>query len=108
MSAERFVSDARRLLTSLVGMGAVSAGPESVGTARSLGRRARGLGLVELGGHFEALAGRLTARGALAFEPSVELAEEVCAIHDRVEALASALAIWGVEAAFAAGEGRGG
>lgn len=105
MSAERFVGDARRLLTAVVGMGAVSAGPETVATARGLARRARGLGLGELGGHFEALAGHLEARGALAYEPSVGLAGEVCAIHDRVEALASALALWGVEAAFAVEEG---
>lgn len=105
MSAERFVADARRMLGTLVGVGAVSAGPEIEKAARALAQRARGLGLTELSGHLAALAGHLADQGALAFEPSAALAGEVCAVHDRVEALASALALWRVEAAFSARPG---
>jgi hypothetical protein len=105
MSAERFVADARAALASLVGTGAVSSGRETVAGLRGLARRARGLGLSDLAGHLEALASRLEDKGALAFEASVPLAHEVCAVHDRVEALASALSLWGVEQAFS-GEGQ--
>jgi hypothetical protein len=105
MSAERFISDARAALAALVGTGAVSAGTETMASLRGLARRARGLGLSDLGGHLDALAGHLEHRGALAFEPSVPLAHEVCAVHDRVEALASTIALWGVERAFAGGGG---
>jgi len=100
MSAERFVADARAALASLVGTGAVSSGRETLAGFRGLARRARGLGLSDLAGHLEALAGQLEQKGALAFEPSAPLADEVCAIHDRIEALASTLALWGVEQAF--------
>ncbi|MCC6557014.1 MAG: hypothetical protein IT372_29025 [Polyangiaceae bacterium] len=102
MSAERFVADARATLSTLLGTGAVSSTRETVARARALARRARGLGLTELAGHLDALGGHLEQKGALAFEPSIALADEVCAVHDRVEALASALALWGVERAFSA------
>jgi len=100
MSADRFVADARRMLSALVGVGAVSAGPQTVATARTLARRARGLGLTDLADRLITLAAHLDQQGTLAFEPSAALAGEVCAVHDRVEALASTLALWRVEEAF--------
>jgi hypothetical protein len=103
MSAERFVKDARSALAALAGTGAVSAGPGTIKVWGSLSGRARSLGLLDLSTRIDALASHLEKRGALAYEPSVAVADEILAVYDRVEALASTLAAWKVEQAFAQG-----
>jgi hypothetical protein len=103
MSADRFVKDARTALAALAGTGAVSAGASTIKGWKSLSGRARSLGLIDLSERIDALSSQLERRGALAYEPSTALANEILAIHDRVESLASTLAAWKVEQAFAQG-----
>ena len=99
MSAQRFVEESRTALAEITGAGAVSMGVEAW---KRLAASSSAMGLTDLAGLFRALATVLGQRGSLAFEPSVRVASLVCAIHDRVEALASALAIWRVESDFKA------
>ena len=100
MSVERFVATTRTSLSSLLGGGGVSAGPETIAAWRALANQARGMGLSELGALDEELAKLLAARGSFAHEPSQPLADTTLAIFDRIEALASTLAQWSVERAF--------
>ena len=101
MSADRLVGDARQALAALAGLGVISLGKEAVGTWKGLAGRARACGLDDLGARMDALAAQIERRSALAFEPSADVAPAVLEVHDRVEALASALELWRVEAAFA-------
>ncbi len=95
--AQKFVQDARRALSVLVGAGAAGASNAAPKTWTSLAARAKNLGMPDLADRCTRVAGELEGRGALAFEASVPLAEAALAVHDRVEALASTLMLWAVE-----------
>lgn len=103
-SVDRFVEDARRALTTLIGAGAAGATPAAPRTWSALATRANELGLADLAARCDAVAGELGRRGALAFEASVPLADAALAVHDRVEALASALAIWSAQTSLSDGQ----
>ncbi len=96
-AVSRFILDARRALSILVGAGAASADTSAVKTWSDLGGRAKALGLPDLADRCRRVAGQLEGRGALAFEASMPLADATLAVHDRVEALASAAMLWDVE-----------
>jgi hypothetical protein len=100
VSAVQLVEKSRKTLATLIGTGAVSAGPETVQAVKGLGAQAHALGLADLGGLFERLAESLRGRGAMAFEPSLAVAELTLGVLDRVEALASTLELWSVEELF--------
>lgn len=99
-SVERFVATTRTALAALLGGGGVAAGSQTIAAWRSLGAQARGLGLTELGALAERLSTQLQNRGAFAHTPSQALADTTLEIFDRIEALASTLALWAVEQAF--------
>ena len=104
MSAEKLVTDIRSALATLVGTGGASASPTSLAGWANLARRARAMGLADLGLKIDAVCKELDARGSLAFEPSTGLAHAVLAVHDQTEALSSALLGWSVEESFRQGE----
>jgi hypothetical protein len=103
MSPKALVRELRSALASLAGTGAVSSSEGARARFVALAGRARSLGLVELGAELDLLSAELERRGAMAYEPSIALAGRVLSIHDRTEALASAIALWDVESAFAEG-----
>jgi hypothetical protein len=97
MSAERFVIDARRALGSLVVTGAMAARQDTVQKFRILSSRSRGLGLSDLALCLEELARELARQRPLTAEDRLAIAGRILRIHDRVEALDSALVIASVE-----------
>jgi hypothetical protein len=100
MSAERFVIDVRHALGRLLAAGAISADTSAISRLMNLSGRARGLGLSDLALCLDDLARDLQRQRPLAAEDRARIAGRIVRIHDRVQALDSALAIASMEDAF--------